>query len=111
MIGLYEAHSCIVNPSCPSLQRLRLQVWRARLLGYEEAAKLFRRIDDEKSLEYNKYSGLIKKFVVDSNQVAQEKGLEAALAFVECAHAATRCVKQGVCVCVCVCVLYGTGVC
>lgn len=51
--------------------------------GYEEATKLFRQIDDEKSPEFNKFLGLVKKFVVDSNAVAQEKGLEAVLAFVE----------------------------
>jgi cytoskeleton-associated protein 5 len=44
---------------------------------------LFRQIDDEKSPEFNKFLGLVKKFVVDSNAAAQEKGLEAVLAFVE----------------------------
>lgn len=34
--------------------------------------------------------GLIKKFVTDSNAVAQLKGLEAALAFVENAHVAGK---------------------
>jgi cytoskeleton-associated protein 5 len=62
--------------------------WKARVDGYEEAAKLFRTIDDEKAPEWNKFLGLIKKFVVDSNALAQEKGLEAALVFVEnCGHA------------------------
>ena len=69
---------------------VHVQVWRARLLGYEEATKLFRRIDDEKSSEYNKFSGMMKKFVVEANAVAQEKALEATLAFVECAAAAGR---------------------
>ncbi|XP_021935865.1 protein mini spindles isoform X2 [Zootermopsis nevadensis] len=59
------------------------KLWKARLNGYEEAAKLFQQIDDEKSPEFNKFLGLVKKFVVDSNAVAQEKGLEAVLAFVE----------------------------
>lgn len=59
------------------------QVWKARLHGYEEAGKLFRQITDEKSPEFGKYLGLVKKFVVDSNAVAQEKGLEAVLAYVE----------------------------
>jgi cytoskeleton-associated protein 5 len=53
------------------------------LHGYEEAAKVFRQTDDEKSPEFNKFVGLVQKFVVDSNAVAQEKGLEAVLAFVE----------------------------
>lgn len=67
-----------------------LQVWKARLNGYEEALKLFQRIEDEKSPEWGKYLGLIKKFVTDSNAVAQLKGLEAALAFIENAHVAGK---------------------
>lgn len=59
------------------------KLWKARLNGYEEACKLFNKIDDEKSPEWNKFLGLVKKFVIDSNAVAQEKGLEATLAFVE----------------------------
>ncbi|KAE8740038.1 hypothetical protein FOCC_FOCC014444 [Frankliniella occidentalis] len=59
------------------------KLWKARMNGYEEAVKLFNKIDDEKSPEWNKFLGLVKKFVVDSNAVAQEKGLEATLAFVE----------------------------
>lgn len=58
------------------------KLWKARLNGYEEVTKLFRQMD-EKSPEFAKYLGLIKKFVVDSNAVCQEKGLEATLAFME----------------------------
>lgn len=65
------------------------QLWKARLNGYEEALKLFQKIDD-KSPEWSKYLGLIKKFVTDSNAVAQLKGLEAALAYVENAHVAGK---------------------
>lgn len=61
-------------------------------MGYEEAAKHFRKIDDEGSPEYSKFTGMIKGFVTDSNQMAQEKGVEAALAFVESATAASKCV-------------------
>ncbi|KAF5285627.1 hypothetical protein FQR65_LT13108 [Abscondita terminalis] len=57
--------------------------WKARVSGYEDAAKLFNQIDDEKSPEFAKYLGLIKKFVTDSNAMGQEKGLEAALAYIE----------------------------
>lgn len=72
----------------PVDERCVHKLWKARVDGYEEAAKIFRAIDDEKSLEWNKFLGLIKKFVVDSNALAQEKGLEAALVFVEnCGHA------------------------
>lgn len=69
---------------------LGLKVWKARLNGYEEALKLFQRIEDEKSPEWGKYLGLLKRFVTDSNAVAQLKGLEAALAYVENAHVAGK---------------------
>lgn len=59
------------------------KLWQARKSGYEDVTILFRQIDDDKSPEFAKYLGLIRKFVVDSNAVGQEKGLEATLAFVE----------------------------
>ncbi|XP_030375807.1 protein mini spindles isoform X2 [Scaptodrosophila lebanonensis] len=67
----------------PVDERCVHKLWKARVDGYEEAAKLFRELDDEKSPEWSKYASLIKKMVVDSNALAQEKGLEAALIFVE----------------------------
>uniref|UniRef100_A0A667Y035 Cytoskeleton associated protein 5 n=1 Tax=Myripristis murdjan TaxID=586833 RepID=A0A667Y035_9TELE len=78
----------------PVDQKCEHKVWKARLTGYEEALKLFQRIDDEKSPEWGKFLGLIKKFVTESNAVAQLKGLEAALAFVERAHVANRTVGE-----------------
>ncbi|XP_028287106.1 cytoskeleton-associated protein 5 isoform X2 [Parambassis ranga] len=74
----------------PTDQKCEHKVWKARLGGYEEALKLFQRIEDEKSPEWGKYLGLVKKFVTDSNAVAQLKGLEAALAFIENAHMAGK---------------------
>ena len=59
-------------------------------MGYEEATKLFKKIDDENSPEYSKYTGLVRKFPVESNAVAQEKALEATLAFAEFAAAAGK---------------------
>ncbi len=59
-------------------------------MGYEEVTKLFKKIDDENSPEYGKYTGLVRKFPVESNAVAQEKALEATLAFTELAAAATK---------------------
>lgn len=67
----------------PVDERCVHKLWKARVDGYEEAVKIFRAIDDEKSPEWNKFLGLVKKFVVDSNALAQEKGLEAALVFTE----------------------------
>ncbi|XP_038047612.1 cytoskeleton-associated protein 5-like [Patiria miniata] len=66
------------------------KLWKARLHGYEEAAKIFGRVTDEKSPEFSKYAGLLKKFVTDSNAVAQEKGLDAVLAFLAKAALAPR---------------------
>uniref|UniRef100_A0A8D0L3G1 Cytoskeleton associated protein 5 n=1 Tax=Sphenodon punctatus TaxID=8508 RepID=A0A8D0L3G1_SPHPU len=70
-------------------QKCEHKLWKARLNGYEEALKLFQKIED-KSPEWSKYLGLIKKFVTDSNAVVQLKGLEAALAYVENAHVAGK---------------------
>jgi cytoskeleton-associated protein 5 len=70
--------------------KLSHKVWKARMMGYEEVAKLFRRIDDENSPEYSPYVGLVRKFPVESNAFAQEKALEATLSFVECAASASK---------------------
>ncbi|XP_048112966.1 cytoskeleton-associated protein 5 isoform X1 [Alosa alosa] len=74
----------------PIDQKCEHKVWKARVNGYEEALKLFQRITDEKSPEWAKYLGLIKRFVTDSNAVAQLKGLEAALVYIENAHVAGK---------------------
>lgn len=72
----------------PIEERCVHKLWKARLNGYEEAIKIFREIDDEKSPEWNKYVGLIKKFVTDAHAMCQERGLEATLIFIEnCVHA------------------------
>lgn len=70
--------------------RCQHKVWKVRVNGYEEATKLFQNQRDEKSPEFQKYLGLVKKFVVDNNVVAQEKGLNAVLAYVENAACAGR---------------------
>ncbi|XP_045413918.1 cytoskeleton-associated protein 5 isoform X1 [Lemur catta] len=74
----------------PIDQKCEHKLWKARLNGYEEALKIFQKIKDEKSPEWSKYLGLIKKFVTDSNAVVQLKGLEAALVYVENAHVAGK---------------------
>ena len=65
------------------------KVWKARVSGYEEAVKLFNRWDGDEP-NWKKFAPVIKKFVADSNAVAQEKGLVAALAFVENCDAAGK---------------------
>ncbi|XP_076663727.1 msps cytoskeleton-associated protein 5 isoform X2 [Andrena cerasifolii] len=78
----------------PLEERCVHKLWRARLHGYKECVNTFQCIDDEKSPEWNKFLGFIKKFVADSNAVAQEKGLEATLAFVENAAVAGKTVGE-----------------
>jgi cytoskeleton-associated protein 5 len=69
---------------------LLLQAWKDRVTGYEECVKLFRTQDSDKSPEFSKYLGLIKKFVIDSNEIAREKALDAVFAFVEEAQVAGK---------------------
>ncbi|XP_008189868.1 protein mini spindles isoform X2 [Acyrthosiphon pisum] len=73
----------------PIEERCVHKLWKARISGYEEAIKLFGQLD-EKAPEWNKFTGIVKKFVIDSNAVAQEKGLEATLVFVENSATAGR---------------------
>lgn len=73
----------------PTDEKCAHKAWKARLAGYEEATKLFSTLD-EKSPEFSKFLGLMKKMVTDSNAIAQEKALEAVLAFVENAHVAGK---------------------
>ncbi|XP_033753517.1 cytoskeleton-associated protein 5-like [Pecten maximus] len=74
----------------PIEEKCTHKVWRARLTGYEEVTKLFAGITDEKSPEFSKYAGLLKKFVTDNNAVAQEKALDAVLVFIENAGIANK---------------------
>ncbi|RNA27578.1 cytoskeleton-associated 5 isoform X1 [Brachionus plicatilis] len=64
--------------------------WKARVEGYEECCKLFGRADDPKNPAYSPFLGLVKKFVVDSNEVAKDKALDAVLAYVENIPAAAK---------------------
>lgn len=74
----------------PVEDRCQHKLWKARLSGYEDAAKLFGSVTDPKGPEFQKFLPLIKNFVTDSNAVSQEKGLAAVLSFVENAHLANR---------------------
>ena len=66
------------------------------MTGYEECVKLFRTQDSDKSPEFSKYLGLIKKFVIDANENAREKALDAVLAYVEEAQVAGKYVRASV---------------
>jgi cytoskeleton-associated protein 5 len=67
----------------PTEEKCEHKNWKARVEGYEECCKLFRLADDPKNPIYSNYLGLVKKFVVDSNEAAKEKALEAVFLFVE----------------------------
>lgn len=74
----------------PPEQKVQHKAWKARLTGYDECVKLFRSQTSDQSPEFSKYLPLIKKFVVDANENAREKSLEAVLAFVEEAQVAAK---------------------
>lgn len=78
----------------PVEERCVHKLWKARLHGYEETIKIFREIDDEKSPEWNRFTFLIKKFVADAHAMAQERGLEATLIFVENSASAGKVVSD-----------------
>ena len=66
-----------------------LQSWKARAEGYKECIKLFPTLD-EKSSQFSKYLGLMKKFVTDSNELNRIQAVEAANLFVQNAHVAGK---------------------
>ena len=80
----------------PLEERCVHKAWKARVSGYEEAIKKFPTWDGDDSANWKKVSGVIKKFITDSNAIAQEKGLEATLAYVENCDAAGRVTSDAV---------------
>ncbi|CAF1063268.1 unnamed protein product [Rotaria sp. Silwood1] len=75
-------------------QKVQHKAWKARMTGYEECVKLFRTQNSDQSPEFNKYVNLMKKFVIDSNENAREKALDAVFAFVEEANIAGKTVND-----------------
>lgn len=71
----------------PLEERIAHKNWKARASAYEELARLFPTFEDK---EFSKFSPLVKKFVVDANAAAQEKGLAAVLAYVDYCPAAGK---------------------
>lgn len=88
----------------PLEERCTHKLWKARLHGYTEAAKLFQEEEDEKAPIFNQFVGHVGKFVGDSNAAAQEKGLEAVLLFVQNAAVASKTVKDVMSVIVAKCI-------
>ncbi len=74
----------------PVEERCVHKLWKARQSGYDDAVKLFNQWDGDEA-GWKKYNGIVKKFVTDTNAIAQEKGLEAALAYIENCDAAPKC--------------------
>ncbi|KDN53582.1 ARM repeat-containing protein [Tilletiaria anomala UBC 951] len=66
--------------------RLASKVWKARCSAYETLATKFSRTSDESDPAFKPYlrdADKLRAMVIDSNAVAQEKGVEAACKFVE----------------------------
>ncbi|KAF6778761.1 hypothetical protein AHF37_03012 [Paragonimus kellicotti] len=76
--------------SLPTIEKVQHNRWNARVQGYTEALKLFTTQDSEDAPVFNEYVGLMKKFVLDSNAIAQETALSSVLAFLENANVATK---------------------
>ncbi len=77
----------------PVEERCVHKLWKARVSGYEDAKKQFNAWDGDEA-GWKKFAPIVKKFVIDSNAIAQEKGLEAALAYVENCDAAPKCAAE-----------------
>eukprot|EP00095_Tigriopus_kingsejongensis_P001503 maker-scaffold1086_size63525-snap-gene-0.14 protein:Tk01503 transcript:maker-scaffold1086_size63525-snap-gene-0.14-mRNA-1 annotation:"microtubule associated protein" len=73
----------------PVEERCVHKLWKARMSGYEECVKTFQQWDNDDP-NWKKFAPIIKKFVIDSNVIAQEKGLQATLVFVQNSDLAPR---------------------
>lgn len=74
----------------PIAERLAHKNWKARVNGYEAMIKAFSASASESDAVFTPYTRnpeVLKKMVMDSNVVAQEKALDAVLAFVKFAGA------------------------
>eukprot|EP01119_Soliformovum_irregulare_P020081 TRINITY_DN6464_c0_g2_i3.p1 TRINITY_DN6464_c0_g2~~TRINITY_DN6464_c0_g2_i3.p1 ORF type:complete len:1712 (-),score=696.34 TRINITY_DN6464_c0_g2_i3:1217-6352(-) len=66
----------------PLSERVTHKVWKVRLAAYEELEKIFN-VAEEGDPKFNEYGSIWKKVVADSNAAAQEKGLDACLAYLK----------------------------
>lgn len=74
--------------SLPLGERLAHKNWKARVHGYEALIKAFAASGSDSDPVFKQYINnpeILKKIVVDSNVVAQEKGVEAVLTFINMA--------------------------
>ncbi len=67
-------------------ERLASKLWKARVSAYEDLTKAFPKTSSENDPIFRQYTrnpDVLKSIVVDTNAVAQEKGVDAVRAFVE----------------------------
>ncbi|KAJ1039565.1 hypothetical protein NDA10_007546 [Ustilago hordei] len=67
-------------------ERLSSKLWKARVSAYEDLSKAFPKTSSESDPIFRQYTrnpDILKAIVVDTNAVAQEKGVDAVRAFVE----------------------------
>lgn len=70
----------------PVADRLAHKNWKARVSGYETLIKTFQNTASDTDPAFKPYTNspdTLKKIVTDTNAVAQEKGVEAVVAFVK----------------------------
>lgn len=70
----------------PVADRLAHKNWKARVSGYETLIKTFQNTASDTDPAFKPYTNspdTLKKIVTDANAVAQEKGVEAVVAFVK----------------------------
>jgi cytoskeleton-associated protein 5 len=70
----------------PIPERLAHKNWKARVSAYEALVKTFQATPSENDPAFKPYTSnpeTLKKIVIDTNAVAQEKGVETVIAFVK----------------------------
>jgi hypothetical protein len=71
-------------------ERLASSKWKARQHAYAELTKRFVEAEDDADSVFKSYASSMKKIIYDTNQIAQEKGQAAVLAWADRAPAAPR---------------------
>ena len=83
----------------PISERLAHKNWKARVSGYEALVKTFGATPSETDPAFKPYTSNpehLKRMVTDANAVAQEKGVEAVIAFVKFAGETAARTREGV---------------
>lgn len=83
----------------PIPDRLIHKNWKARVSAYEALIKIFENSASDTDPAFKPYinnTDLVKKFVTDSNAVAQEKGVECTVALVKFAGETAAKTREGI---------------